>query len=131
MADRADWEKTGKSLGSAFLGLGKAILQTAEEGLDKAEDALQSDGEKQAAEETVFNDGTWRETGKSLGKAFGALGATLLDVVSEGTEKLSEWAEETKEDLEKAVDELNKESDAGEACEATEATCSEAETTNT
>ena len=40
-------------------------------------------------------------------------------------------AEETKEDLEKAVDELNKESDAGEACEATEATCSEAETTNT
>lgn len=35
------WKETGKQLGNAFSSLGKSILHSTEEGLDKAEDVLE------------------------------------------------------------------------------------------
>lgn len=79
---KEDWENTGKELGGAFKGLAKSLIRSAKEGIDKAEEWAEEDGtESKAApenESTVFNDGTWRETGKNLGHAFEKLGKTII-----------------------------------------------------
>ena len=40
------WRKTGKDLGSAFLGLGKTLVETAKTGVDKAADKLDESKKK-------------------------------------------------------------------------------------
>ena len=108
MALKDDWKKTGKGLGHAFSNLGKTIVRSAEttanqavdwangdekkpeeaktapEGPEKAEGA---DGGKKS---TVYNDGSWRKTGKELGHAFAGLGKTLGKTAKAGVDMVSD-----------------------------------------
>ena len=94
---KEDWEKTGKELGGAFQGLAKSLIRSAKQGIEDAEEWAESEGEaaQEAANEqeqksTVFNDGTWRETGKNLGHAFQNLGKTILNAGEEATDNKDE-----------------------------------------
>lgn len=110
MSQRDDWKDTGKGLGSAFKGLGKSIVRTAKTGVDKAVDWAEGKPAEAPAQETeqtadgaaaatqasgtesgsnVFNDGTWRETGKELGGAFKGLGQNILNTTKVGGDKIS------------------------------------------
>lgn len=113
MSQRDDWKDTGKGLGSAFKGLGKSIIRTAKTGVDKAADwaegkpdgasaestqtdsgaAASSEASDSTAGSNVFNDGTWRETGKELGGAFKGLGQNIIKSAKRGGDKAGEWAE--------------------------------------
>ncbi len=96
---KEEWKNTGKELGGAFTGLAKSLIRSAKAGIDKVEDWAEEDenAPKEAAqqepESNVFNDGTWRETGKNLGKAFMGLGKTIVGTGEEALEKAEEWAE--------------------------------------
>lgn len=95
---REEWKNTGKELGGAFEGLAKSLIRSAKTGIDKAEEWAERDenAPQQPAgepERNVFNDGTWRETGKNLGQALKGLGKTLVNTGSEGAQKAEEWAE--------------------------------------
>ncbi len=93
---KEDWKKTGKALGGAFEGLAKSIVRSAKDGLDKAADWADGDENTAANEQerTVFNDGTWRETGKNLGHAMRDLGKSILNTGAEVADKVDDWAEE-------------------------------------
>ena len=100
---KQEWKNTGKELGGAFTGLAKSLIRSAKVGIDKAEEWAEEDGKepKQQAEtqeSNVFNDGTWRETGKELGKAFTSLGKTIVGTGEEAVEKAEEWAEKEDDD---------------------------------
>ena len=108
---KEEWKRTGKNLGGAFEALGKAIVRTGTAGFEKAGKWAAEDKNEETAEDkdsTVFNDGTWRETGKDLGKAFRGLGGSILGSVERGAEKAEEWAEgakdKTEENIHKAAD---------------------------
>lgn len=95
---KEEWKKTGKELGGAFEGLAKTLIRSASAGIDKAEEWAERDenAPKQAdpqEERNVFNDGSWRETGKELGSALKGLGATLINTGSETVDKAEDWAE--------------------------------------
>ncbi|MBO7730170.1 MAG: hypothetical protein J6S31_04855 [Lachnospiraceae bacterium] len=94
---KEEWKNTGKELGGAFTGLAKSLIRSAKTGIDKVEDWAEEDTNKQpepqVEESNVFNDGTWRETGKNLGKAFMGLGKTIVGTGEEALEKAEEWAE--------------------------------------
>lgn len=93
---KEEWKNTGKELGGAFTGLAKSLIRSAKAGIDKAEEWAEDDGkqpEPQEPESNVFNDGTWRETGKNLGKAFMGLGKTIVGTGEEVVEKAEDWAE--------------------------------------
>jgi hypothetical protein len=97
MSLKDDWKGTGKQLGGAFAGLGKALLKTAKVGIDKAEAVADgSDPDKAVPEQNVTNDGTWRQTGKELGGAFAGLGKTLLHTAEIGVDKAETWIDEEK-----------------------------------
>lgn len=103
---KEEWKNTGKELGGAFTGLAKSLIRSAKTGIDKVEDWAEDDGKEQKAEtaepeSNVFNDGTWRETGKNLGKAFMGLGKTLVKTGEEAAEKAEEWAENENDDTPK------------------------------
>lgn len=94
---KEEWKNTGKELGGAFTGLAKSLIRSAKAGLDKAEEWAEEENKQpkqQEPEGNVFNDGTWRETGKNLGKAFMGLGKTLVGTGEEVLEKAEEWAED-------------------------------------
>ena len=93
---KEEWKNTGKELGGAFTGLAKSLIRSAKTGIDKVEDWAEEDTNQQPQQEeesNVFNDGTWRETGKNLGKAFMGLGKTIVGTGEEAVEKAEEWAE--------------------------------------
>ncbi len=119
VATKDEWKSTGKELGGAFKGLAATMIRTAKAGIERAEDwaEAQKDDQDQAAEETAgraaeaaeepndaFNDGSWRETGKNLGRALMSLGATLTNTVEEGAEKAEKWADENGPKVEEAVE---------------------------
>ena len=91
---KEEWKNTGKELGGAFQGLAKSLIRSAKEGVEKAEEWAEEDDNENAAknaepqESNVFNDGTWRETGKSLGHAFTKLGKTLVKTGEEAADKI-------------------------------------------
>ena len=89
---KEEWKNTGKELGGAFQGLAKSLIRTAKQGVEDAEEWANTDEnapkEPKPEESTVFNDGTWRETGKSLGHAFTNLGKTLVKTGEEVVEDL-------------------------------------------
>ncbi len=121
MALKDQWKETGKNMGEAFSGLGKNIVRVVRDGVDKATDWADKDenklpeGEK---ESTVFNDGSWRETGKDFGEAFSGLGKSLLNSAKAGKEKAEDWADSRKEDAgEEAEAALEKAEDVKEAAE--------------
>ena len=105
---REDWKNTGKELGHAFEGLAKSLLRSAKDGADKVADW--ADGEEEntgakAEERNVFNDGTWRETGKGIGHAMGALGKSLLNTGAEVAEKVDDWVDSKTEDADSETNE--------------------------
>ena len=108
MALKDQWKETGKDMGEAFSGLGKNIVRVVRDGVDKATDWADKDetklpeGEK---ESTVFNDGSWRETGKDMGEAFSGLGKSLINSAKAGKEKVEDWVEERKESREEKSEE--------------------------
>ena len=105
---REDWKKTGKELGTAFGGLAKSLIRSAKDGADKVADWADGEDENTAAkaeERNVFNDGTWRETGKGIGHAMGALGKSLLNTGAEVADKVDDWVESKVE--EDAAEEKN------------------------
>lgn len=106
---RKEWKETGEELGGAFINLAKSLIKTGAEGVKKAEEWAEEDdnagAKKETGEEsTVFNDGTWRETGKSLGKAFASLGSTIMGSVERGADKAEEWAGEAADAMNSTVE---------------------------
>ena len=100
MALKDQWKETGKNMGEAFSGLGKNIVRVVRDGVDKATDWADKDEEKLPEgekESTVFNDGSWRETGKDFGEAFSGLGKSLVNSAKAGKDKAEDWAEDRKE----------------------------------
>ena len=71
-----EWKKTGKNLGSAMAGLGKALGHSAK--------TVFCDDE----ESDAFTDGTWRKTGKDLGGAFKGLAKSVVHSVKNGIDNL-------------------------------------------
>ena len=120
MALKDDWKETGKDLGGAFADLGKTLVRTGKTAVDKAVDWAENDEKKveEAAEEVkkeaeeaveevkeeaekdsnVFNDGSWRETGKGLGQAFAGLGKPLLDTGKTVVDKVTNKDEKPEEE---------------------------------
>ena len=77
-----NWKETGKELGSSFKQFGKTFLKSARTIVDKADDKCNEEKDKSIdvkgeEEPNVFNDGSWRETGKDLGHAFASLGKSI------------------------------------------------------
>lgn len=109
---RDEWKETGEELGGAFKKLAKSLIRTGSAGVKKAEEWAEEDDnetwrtpEKEAEDSTVFNDGTWRDTGKSLGKAFASLGSSIMGSVERGADKAEEWANDAKEAMDSTVEE--------------------------
>ena len=93
MALRDEWKETGKSLGTAFGDLGKNILRSAKTTVNKVDDWATGEKkteEEKANESTVFNDGSWRNTGKELGGAFKNLGQSLISSGKAGVDKVAD-----------------------------------------
>ena len=93
---KEQWKNTGKELGGAFGGLAKSLLRSVRDGADKVVDW--AEGEEQNApdapeERTVFNDGTWRETGKDLGHAMRDLGKSILATGAEVADNVDDWVD--------------------------------------
>ena len=98
MALKDQWKETGKELGGAFSGLGKNIVRSVKGGVDKATDWADPEKEGGAGKDSnVFNDGSWRETGKDLGGAFTDLGKSIVNSAKQGADKASDWAEDRRE----------------------------------
>ena len=91
---KEEWKNTGKELGGAFQGLAKSLIRTAKQGVDAAEEWAERDENEPQQQETgeqestVFNDGTWRETGKNIGHAFAGLGKTILKAGEEAADRI-------------------------------------------
>lgn len=85
-----EWKNTGKGIGNAFKGFGKTVVKSARFVVDKADDKINDENKSRTSEENepaisnsnVFNDGSWRETGKGLGKAFGNLGKSIGNTIT-------------------------------------------------
>lgn len=96
---KEEWKKTGKALGGAFEGLAKSLVRSAKDGIDQVADWVDEENAEEGAEKAeaqesnVFNDGTWRETGKNLGHAMRDLGKSLLNTGAEVADKVDDWAE--------------------------------------
>lgn len=90
---KEQWKSTGKELGNAFEGLAKTLIRSAATGAEKAEKWANNE-EIDRTERTVFNDGTWRETGKTIGNAMSDLGKTIVGTGAEGVRKAEEWSEQ-------------------------------------
>ncbi len=90
MALRDEWKQTGKDLGGAFKGLGKNIGRSAHDVVEKADDAISDENDKVVDDSNVFNDGSWRKTGKDLGGAFKGLGKSIIRSAKTGLEKLDD-----------------------------------------
>lgn len=98
---RKEWKETGEDLGCAFKSLAKNLIRTGVAGVKMAEDWAEEDDNTDKNEEqpesTVFNDGSWRKTGKELGSAFAGLGSTIMGSVERGADKAEEWAKDVKD----------------------------------
>ena len=91
MALKDNWKQTGKELGGAFAGLGKNIVRTAKTGATKVSDwASDPAAEPKTPDSNVTNDGSWRTTGKDLGKAFTDLGKSIVHSAGAGIDKVEE-----------------------------------------
>lgn len=98
---KEDWKETGKALGGAFEGLAKSLFRSAKDGIEQVADWADGDDNAEEAntqESNVFNDGTWRETGKNLGHAMRDLGKSILNTTAEVAENVDEWAEKKEEE---------------------------------
>ena len=80
MSGKEEWKKTGTELGKAFTKLAKTTIRSVKTGVEKAEEWAESDENNPMRHDSnVFNDGSWRETGKELGGAFEKLWNTVTN----------------------------------------------------
>ena len=94
---KEQWKNTGKELGGAFEGLAKSLIRSVRDGADKVLDWAEGDEQNPAGapeERTVFNDGTWRETGKGLGHAMRDLGKSILATGAEVADNVDDWVDD-------------------------------------
>lgn len=94
---KEQWKNTGKALGGAFEGLAKSLVRSVRDGADKVVDWAEGDEQNPAGapeERTVFNDGTWRETGKDLGHAMRDLGKSILATGAEVADNVDDWVDD-------------------------------------
>ena len=105
---KEQWKNTGKALGGAFGGLAKSLVRSVMDGADKVVDWAENDEQNAAGapeEQTVFNDGTWRETGKDLGHAMRDLGKSILATGAEVADKVDDWADDRAQEAADAPEE--------------------------
>lgn len=94
---KEEWKETGKALGEAFEGLAKSLVRSAKDGIDQVTDWVDEENAEggaenaKAPESNVFNDGTWRETGKNLGHAMRDLGKSILNTGAEVADNMDDW----------------------------------------
>lgn len=101
MALKDEWKNTGKELGGAFADLGKNLLRTAKTGVDKVSDWAEKDNDSvdpKAPESNVMNDGSWRNMGKDMGKAFSDLGKSIVHSAGAGVDKVEELVDKDGKD---------------------------------
>ena len=115
---REEWKNTGEELGGAFKNLAKSLIRTGKAGAEKVGDWADSQKDEYAGKyteqsvedgerpSTVFNDGTWRETGKGLGKAFAGLGSAIMGSAQRGADKAEEWVDDAKAKMENKVENM-------------------------
>ncbi len=102
---KEQWKNTGKELGGAFEGLAKSLIRSVRDGADKVVDWAEGDEQNAGGapeERTVFNDGTWRETGKDLGHAMRDLGKSILATGAEVADNVDDWVDGKDEEAENA-----------------------------
>lgn len=88
---KQEWKDSGVELGHAFKQLGKTFVRSAKTTVDKADDWANGRApESQAPNSTVYSDGSWRETGKGLGKAVLGMGGALLHTVEDAVDSVDE-----------------------------------------
>lgn len=100
---KEQWKNTGKELGGAFEGLAKSLIRSVRDGADKVVDWAEGDEQNADGaqeERTVFNDGTWRETGKDLGHAMKNLGKSILATGAEVADNVDDWVDGKDEEAE-------------------------------
>ena len=76
----------------------KKVEEAAEEVKKEAEEVVEEVKEEAEKDSNVFNDGSWRETGKGLGQAFAGLGKTLLDTGKTVVDKVTNKDEKPEEE---------------------------------
>lgn len=102
---KEQWKNTGKELGGAFEGLAKSLIRSVRDGADKVVDWAEGEEPKADGapeERTVFNDGTWRETGKDIGHAMRDLGKSILATGAEVADNVDDWVDGKDEEAENA-----------------------------
>jgi len=92
MALKDEWKSTGKRLGQAFKGLGKSVVRSVKTGVDAVDDSMENNEGNQTDgnNSNVFNDGTWRKTGKDLGSAFVGVARSIVSSAKTGIDKLDD-----------------------------------------
>jgi len=99
---KEEWKQTGKELGHAFKSFGKNTLRSADRVADKVKEdatgaqALDENGNP--IESTVFSDGSWKETGRSMGTAFASLGKSLVHTAKDGVAAAKEELDQVKKE---------------------------------
>ncbi len=78
---KEDLKESGKDLGKAFKTLGKTFLRSVDRTAENLgvveEDSIDENGN------TVFSDGSWKETGKELGKSLAGMAKNVVKTVNE------------------------------------------------
>lgn len=92
---KEDLKNSGVELGHAFKQFGKTFVRSAKTTVDKVDDWANDKKPEAGAEEqgsTVYSDGSWRETGKGLGKAFLGMGGAILHTVEDAVDSVDQSA---------------------------------------
>ncbi len=86
---KQEWKDSGRELGHAFKQFGKTFVRSAKTTVDKVDDWANGNGpDPQAPNSSVYSDGSWRETGKDLGKAVLGMGGALLHTVEDAVDSV-------------------------------------------
>lgn len=97
MALKDEWKDTGKGIGGAFKNLGKNLVRSAKTGVDSLDGTIDNaEIDENGNKRTVFNDGSWRETGKALGGAAKDLGMSILHSAKKGIDAIDNAADDDK-----------------------------------
>lgn len=98
MALKDEWKKTGKYMSCAFRDLGKNVVRSVKAGADEINSAFNGSVPPATPEEkNVFNDGSWRTTGKEWENALASLGKSMIKSAKVGIDRLDELVESNDE----------------------------------
>lgn len=88
---KEEWKQTGQDLGRAFKSFGKNTLRSADRVADKiTNDRSDLDKDGNPLESTVFSDGSWKETSRSMGQAFVGLGKSIVHTAQETVNEMKD-----------------------------------------